>query len=67
LPEDITIVGYTNLKTANLLNPTLSTVVQPAFEMGVKAAELLFSILNAKNRKIPYQTISLKNELVIRT
>lgn len=67
LPDHVEIVGYTNLKTANLLSPALSTVVQPAFEMGVKAAELLFSILNAKNRKIPYQTISLKNELVIRT
>jgi LacI family transcriptional regulator len=67
LPDHVEIVGYTNLKTANLLSPALSTVVQPAFEMGVKAAELLFSILNAKNRKIPFQTISLKNELVIRT
>jgi LacI family transcriptional regulator len=67
LPDDVEIVGYTNLKTANLLSPALSTVVQPAFEMGVKAAELLFSILNAKHRKIPYQTISLKNDLVIRT
>ncbi len=31
LPKDISIVGYTNLKTANLLYPPLTTVRQPAF------------------------------------
>ena len=66
LAEDICIVGYTNLKTAHLLEPPLTTVRQPAFEMGQQATELLFSILNAKGRTIPYQTITLKNELIVR-
>ena len=66
LPKDISIVGYTNLKTANLLDPPLTTVRQPAFEMGKQAAELLFNILATKSRIIPFQTITLENELIIR-
>ncbi len=66
LDSDISIVGYTNLKNANLLDPPLTTVRQPAFEMGQQAAELLFRILEAKHHKIPYQTIMLKNELIVR-
>ncbi|MGB4840286.1 MAG: LacI family DNA-binding transcriptional regulator [Saprospiraceae bacterium] len=64
--EDLTVLGYTNLKSANLIDPPLSTVRQPAYEMGEKAAELLIKILESKNRKVEFQTITLKNELLIR-
>ncbi|MBK8518246.1 MAG: LacI family DNA-binding transcriptional regulator [Saprospiraceae bacterium] len=64
--KDLGLIGYTNLKTANLLYTPLSTIRQPAFEMGVRAAELLIKILESKNRKVEFQTITLKNELLIR-
>jgi LacI family transcriptional regulator len=64
--KNLGLIGYTNLKTANLLYTPLSTIRQPAFEMGVRAAELLIKILESKNRKVEFQTITLKNELLIR-
>jgi LacI family transcriptional regulator len=36
------VISFSSLEIAGLLNPPLSTITQPAFEMGVKAANMLF-------------------------
>ncbi len=41
VPGDISVVGFDDEDFCELLEPTLSTVRQPAFEMGVQAVELL--------------------------
>lgn len=48
IPQDVKIVSFSNLQTASLLNPSLTTITQPAFEMGEEAARALFSILAKK-------------------
>ena len=50
IPNDIKIICFSNLATAALLNPSLSTITQPAYEIGKKAAEVLFKYLD-KNKK----------------
>jgi len=45
IPEDVKIVGFSNLRIASLLDPPLSTITQPAFEIGKEAANALFSSL----------------------
>jgi len=47
IPGDIKVVGFSNLVTASLLNPSLTTITQPAFEMGRAAATLLFKALTS--------------------
>ncbi len=42
IPRQIKVVSFTNLATSPILNPPLTTITQPAFEMGSKAASLLF-------------------------
>lgn len=42
IPEDIRLIGFTNLTASPILNPSLSTITQPAFEIGNTAAALLF-------------------------
>lgn len=42
IPEDIGLIGIDDVSFADLYNPALTTVAQPAFEMGEKAARLLF-------------------------
>lgn len=42
IPEDIRLIGFTNLPAAALLQPALSTINQPAFEIGRTAASILF-------------------------
>ena len=49
IPEDIKIISYTNIQVAALLNPALSTIEQPAEEVGEHAAELLFEVLQQKD------------------
>lgn len=51
IPEDIAIIGIDDVSFANFYNPTLTTIAQPAFEMGKKAAQLLFEKIIADETK----------------
>ncbi|MFQ6066884.1 MAG: LacI family DNA-binding transcriptional regulator, partial [bacterium] len=64
IPEDISIVGFDDIEAASQLDPLLTTVKQPLYEMGEKAARLLFILLN--NQKNDPQEILLDTQLVIR-
>jgi LacI family transcriptional regulator len=66
IPEDIAIVGFTNLPTAHLLNPSLSTVLQPAYEMGQLATEFLIDLIESPKTTIRFETKRLETNLVIR-
>lgn len=48
IPDDIKIISFSNLQTAALLNPSLTTITQPAFEMGETAAKELLRIIRKK-------------------
>ncbi|QJC97931.1 Ribose operon repressor [Bacillus mojavensis] len=45
VPEDIQIIGYDDIPQSELLFPPLSTIKQPAYDMGKEAAKLLLSII----------------------
>lgn len=65
IPDDIAIVGFSDDIRAELLPVPLTTVSQPAYEVGKKAAETLLSIINGD--KIPEQDIQVLTELRIRS
>ena len=48
IPKDVKVIGFSHLQIASLLNPSLTTITQPAFEMGKMAATLLFRALEKK-------------------
>ena len=64
IPQDIAIIGFYDEPTNELLDPPLSSVFQPAYEMGVKAVELIFKELNST--RFAFQTIILESRLIIR-
>ncbi|MES2796242.1 MAG: LacI family DNA-binding transcriptional regulator [Bacteroidota bacterium] len=67
IPKDFSYICFSNLKVADLFSPSITTVTQPAFEMGQKSAELLFQILNAKPKeKIEFQTLKISTTLNVR-
>ena len=66
IPEEVAMIGFTNIQAAHLLSPALSTVVQPAFEMGKVAAELLLDLIENKKRLVEFQTVKLPMEVFIR-
>ena len=61
VPEDISIIGFDGLEISKYINPTLTTVVQPRYEMGYRAMKLLLDKINNN----PADSIELKAELFI--
>jgi LacI family transcriptional regulator len=48
IPDDIKVITLSNSYMGDLLNPSLSTIKQPAFEMGREAAAILFKMIEKK-------------------
>lgn len=65
IPQDIAIVGFSEGSMATVVEPQLTTVLQPMQEMGRRAAELLLSQLKTARRQAP-QTVCLDATLNIR-
>ncbi len=66
IPGDIRIISFSNLETAALLNPSLTTITQPAFEIGKEAASILFKILEKKSMTFSEERIILNSKLIVR-
>ena len=66
IPDQIAIVGFTNISVAELLNPPLTAVVQPAMEMGQQAVELLIRLIEHPQKTDVFETRALKTSLIIR-
>lgn len=66
IPADIQVVGFSNLDTASFLNPPLTTITQPAFEIGKTAAALLVKALGRKKFELGNEEIIIPSTLVMR-
>jgi DNA-binding LacI/PurR family transcriptional regulator len=53
VPEDVSIVGFDDIPIAGLVTPALTTVSQPAREMGYAAARLLLDLLTPDGDDVP--------------
>jgi LacI family transcriptional regulator len=66
VPDDIGLVGFSNSPLGELMNPSLSAVKQPAFEMGQTATELLIKLIESKRAVTAFETIVLQTEIIVR-
>lgn len=66
VPTEIALIGFSNTPYAHALNPALSAVVQPAFEMGKLGFQKLIELVNKKHQEVAFETIALDTELHIR-
>lgn len=48
IPEDFQIIGYDDMPFSEMMYPGLSTIAQPAYEIGYQGAKLLCDILDKK-------------------
>lgn len=64
VPKQVKIISYSNLSIASLLNPSMSTIEQPAEMLGTRAAEILFDIL--KGNTLRQKDYVLKSEIHLR-
>jgi len=67
IPSDVGIVGFSNNKITALVDPPLTTVDQPSFEMGKKAAEILVSMIENENQALKPKNIVLEAKLIVRS
>lgn len=69
IPGDIALMGFSNWFFSQLLDPPLSSVDQPGFEMGQEAARLLIRQIEMKDKdqfEVQPETKILKTRLIIR-
>ena len=64
VPEDIAVVGYDDIYVSSVVSPSLTTIRQPSYQMGYRAAETL--IHKIKSGQFKKYTLPLKAELIIR-
>lgn len=63
IPEEVTVVGFDDIPEARLIRPQLTTVSQPGYEKGQRAAEILVRLI-AKEKTDPQ--LILETEMVVR-
>ena len=66
VPDDISVVGFSNTDIAELIDPPLTLVRQPAFEMGKAATELLLQLIESKRPIKDFEKRIMTPELQIR-
>lgn len=65
VPDDISVIGFDNIKFASIFEPALTTISQPMYEIGLKAMELLLKIINKEN--LERNQFILNDQLIIRS
>jgi LacI family transcriptional regulator len=63
VPDDMSVVGYDDMLFVDQVSPALTTVRQPAAELGRAAAELL---LSERDPEHAHRRISFKPQLIVR-
>lgn len=66
VPEDMAIAGFSNSDVLDLFNPSLTSVRQPAFEIGQLATQMLLQIIEAKYPIEEFEKKILETELFVR-
>lgn len=66
VPHDVAVIGFDDAGASGFLETSLTTVAQPAYEIGQKAAQLLIARLKNKESDPQPQFALLNTTLVIR-
>jgi LacI family transcriptional regulator len=67
IPRDVKIISFSNLPTAPILNPPLTTITQPAFEMGKVAATVLLKALHKRTLNLKQESAVIPSTLIVRS
>lgn len=65
IPQDISLVGFTNEPVGKHMKPSLTTVAQPSYEIGQVAMELFMEQINFPHNFKPRKKV-LKTKLIVR-
>lgn len=65
IPEDIQIIGYDDMLFSRLMYPGLTTIAQPAYEVGYKGAKMLVDLIEknvVENKKVKLEPKLIKRD-----
>lgn len=68
--EEMGVIGFTNDPISEIVSPTLSTIAEPAYEIGLKSCELLLKHIRKYNfqaQEIILESCLIQRESTIRT
>lgn len=65
VPEDLEVFGFDNTRLATMVRPTLSTIVQPMYDIGAVAMRLLTKYMNKE--EVEEKKVVLPHRIVERT
>jgi LacI family transcriptional regulator len=66
VPDSMGLIGFSNTDLTELLDPPLSVIRQPAFEMGERSTQLLLQLIESKRPVTEFETQVLETELFVR-
>lgn len=66
IPEDIKVIGFNNNPISEIIQPNLSTINYPGYELGVLAGQSIISHLKGNINIQSAESILLKHELIVR-
>lgn len=66
VPDDVGVMGFDDVYLSSMMEPALTTIKQPNYEMGYRAVELLLEVLENKAEGNIDREIVLKTELIVR-
>jgi LacI family repressor for deo operon, udp, cdd, tsx, nupC, and nupG len=66
VPDQLSVVGFDDIRFASYMSPPLTTIAQPMREIGEGVVRLLLGILSGEgNARVP-QSVTLPHELIVR-
>ncbi|MCK4746029.1 MAG: substrate-binding domain-containing protein, partial [Bacteroidales bacterium] len=65
VPEEIAVVGFNNVHSSRIIDPSLTTIHYPGVEMGEVAASTLIEMLN-QDEPVVTKTVVLDHQLIVR-
>lgn len=66
VPKDIAVIGFNNDPISRVIEPNLTTINYPGYEMGELAVKVLLLQLNGTSDNVSSNTVNLRSELIIR-
>ncbi|MBX3240932.1 MAG: LacI family DNA-binding transcriptional regulator [Chitinophagaceae bacterium] len=63
IPEDIALAGFFDNPVSRFMNPPLTAVRQPTFDIGQSAASVLIKMIETNSLQHSYKTIELKTTI----
>lgn len=66
IPQQLAVVGFSNYPVSSIIEPTLTTIDDRAFEMGQTVAKMLIRQIEEKDQLIASESILIKTDLLLR-